>query len=157
MLYDPGRGHKQCRMSCISICSVNFIMEMPKTLHLEYHNLSYSLVAYVRKKSNRGPDWIASANLSATLQRLQVDRRRMVTPACSLGLSATNQQYFSLTTNQPPATSQQYFPLRANHHQSSATSQTNRLVRWFLKCFFLLGKEDRCSSSVGDVDAHLTR
>jgi hypothetical protein len=27
---------------------------------------------------------------------------------CSLGLSATSQQYFSLTTNQPPATSQQY-------------------------------------------------
>jgi hypothetical protein len=28
-----------------------------------------------------------------------------VTPACSLGLSATSQQYFSLRTNQPPATS----------------------------------------------------
>jgi hypothetical protein len=28
---------------------------------------------------------------------------------CSLGLSATSQQYFSLRTNQPPATSQQYF------------------------------------------------
>jgi hypothetical protein len=27
--------------------------------------------------------------------------------ACSLGLSATSQQYFSLRTNQPPATSQQ--------------------------------------------------
>jgi hypothetical protein len=27
---------------------------------------------------------------------------------CSLGLSATSQQYFSITTNQPPATSQQY-------------------------------------------------
>jgi hypothetical protein len=26
-------------------------------------------------------------------------------PACSLGLSATSQQYFSLRTNQPPATS----------------------------------------------------
>jgi hypothetical protein len=26
-----------------------------------------------------------------------------------LVLSATSQQYFSLTTNQPPATSQQYF------------------------------------------------
>jgi hypothetical protein len=27
---------------------------------------------------------------------------------CSIGLSATSQQYFSLRTNQPPATSQQY-------------------------------------------------
>jgi hypothetical protein len=47
---------------------------------------------------------------------------------CSLGLSATSQQYFSLRTNQPLATSQQYFSLRTNQHQSSATSQTNRLV-----------------------------
>jgi hypothetical protein len=46
---------------------------------------------------------------------------------CSLGLSATSQQYFSLRTNQPPATSQQYFSLRTNQHQSSAASQTNRL------------------------------
>jgi hypothetical protein len=46
--------------------------------------------------------------------------------ACSLGLSAISQQYFSLTTNQPPATSQQYFSLRTNQHQPSATSQTNR-------------------------------
>jgi hypothetical protein len=46
---------------------------------------------------------------------------------CSLGLSATSQQYFSLRTNQPPATSQQYFSLRTNQHQPSATSQTNRL------------------------------
>jgi hypothetical protein len=47
---------------------------------------------------------------------------------CSIGLSATSQQYFSLTTNQPPATSQQYFSLRINQHQLSATSQTNRLL-----------------------------
>jgi hypothetical protein len=47
---------------------------------------------------------------------------------CSFGLSATSQQYFSLTTNQPPATSQQYFPLTTNQHQPSATSQTNRLL-----------------------------
>jgi hypothetical protein len=46
---------------------------------------------------------------------------------CSLGLSATSQQYFSFRTNQPPATSQQYFSLRTNQHQPSATSQTNRL------------------------------
>jgi hypothetical protein len=37
------------------------------------------------------------------------------------------EQYFSLTTNQPLATSQQYFSLRTNQHQTSATSQTNRL------------------------------
>jgi hypothetical protein len=48
--------------------------------------------------------------------------------ACSLGLSGTSQQYFSLTTNQPSATSQQYFSLRTNQHQSSATSQTNMLI-----------------------------
>jgi hypothetical protein len=40
----------------------------------------------------------------------------------SLDLSATSQQYFSLTTNQPPATSQQYSSLRINQHQPSATS-----------------------------------
>jgi hypothetical protein len=49
-------------------------------------------------------------------------------PPCSLGLSATSQQYFSLRTNQPPATSQQYFSLRTNQHQPSATSQTNRVI-----------------------------
>jgi hypothetical protein len=49
------------------------------------------------------------------------------TSACSLGLSATSQQYFSLTTNQPPATSQQYYSLRTNQHQPSATSQPNKL------------------------------
>jgi hypothetical protein len=47
---------------------------------------------------------------------------------CSLGLSATSQQYFSLRTNQPPTTSQQYFSLRTNQHQPSATSQTSRLL-----------------------------
>jgi hypothetical protein len=51
----------------------------------------------------------------------------MLSTACSLGLSATSQQYFSLRTNQPPATSQQYFSLRTNQHQPSATSQPNRL------------------------------
>jgi hypothetical protein len=48
--------------------------------------------------------------------------------ACSLGLSATSQQYFSLRTNQPPATSQQYFSLRTNQRQPSATSQTTREI-----------------------------
>jgi hypothetical protein len=63
--------------------------------------------------------------------------------ACSFGLSATsqqyfslrtnqpptiNQQYFSLRTNQPPTINQQYFSLRTNQHQPSATSQTNRLI-----------------------------
>jgi hypothetical protein len=44
---------------------------------------------------------------------------------CSLGLSATSQQYYSLRTNQTPATSQQYFSPRTNQHQISATSETN--------------------------------
>jgi hypothetical protein len=48
--------------------------------------------------------------------------------ACSLGLSATSQQYFSLRTNQSSATSQQYLSLRTNQHQPSATSQTKRLL-----------------------------
>jgi hypothetical protein len=48
----------------------------------------------------------------------------------SFGLSATSQQYFSLTTNQPPATSQQYSSLRTNQHQPSATSQPNGLLSW---------------------------
>jgi hypothetical protein len=47
--------------------------------------------------------------------------------SCSLGLSATSQQYFSLRTNQPPATSQQYSSLRTKQHQPSTTSQPNRL------------------------------
>jgi hypothetical protein len=47
--------------------------------------------------------------------------------ACSLGLSATSQQCFSLRRNQPPGTSQQYSSLRTNQHQPSATSQPNRL------------------------------
>jgi transposase InsO family protein len=51
---------------------------------------------------------------------------RCLTAPRSLGLSATSQQYFSLTTNQPPATSQQYFSLRTNQHQPSATNQMNR-------------------------------
>jgi hypothetical protein len=40
--------------------------------------------------------------------------------SCSLGLSATSQQYFSLRTNQPPTTSQQYFSFRTNQHQPPA-------------------------------------
>jgi hypothetical protein len=46
---------------------------------------------------------------------------------CSLGFSATGQQYFSLGTNQPLVTRQQYFSLRTNQHQPSTTSQTNKL------------------------------
>jgi hypothetical protein len=53
--------------------------------------------------------------------------RGMAEAPCSLGLSATSQQYFSLRTNQPAATSQRYFSLRTNQHQPSATSHPNRL------------------------------
>jgi hypothetical protein len=42
------------------------------------------------------------------------------TTPCSLGLSVTRQQHFSLTTNQPQATSQQYSYLRTNQHRPSA-------------------------------------
>jgi hypothetical protein len=42
-----------------------------------------------------------------------------LTYALFVGLSATSQQYFSLTTNQPPATSQ-YSSLRTNQHQPPA-------------------------------------
>jgi hypothetical protein len=75
--------------------------------------------------SARGKSW-------GTDMSNQVDVKFPVTShsysPCSLGLSATSQQHFSLTTNQPRATSQQYFSLRTNQHQPSATSQTNRLL-----------------------------
>jgi hypothetical protein len=52
----------------------------------------------------------------------------------SCAVSATRQQYFSLTTNQLSATCQQYFSLRTNQHQPSATSQTNtHLISIFFK------------------------
>jgi hypothetical protein len=38
-------------------------------------------------------------------------------PACSLGLSATSQQYFSLTTNQPPATSRNQPAVLFSHNK----------------------------------------
>jgi hypothetical protein len=60
---------------------------------------------------------------------------------CSLGLSATSQQYFSLTSNQPPATSQQYSSLRTNQHQPLATSQPNRLKDAGEKCLRMLDFE----------------
>jgi hypothetical protein len=59
--------------------------------------------------------------LLVILERMDIPEVIQLT-ACSLGLSATSQQYFSLRTNQPPATSQQYFSLRTNQHQPSATS-----------------------------------
>jgi hypothetical protein len=53
---------------------------------------------------------------------------------CLFGLSATSQQYFSLTTNQSSATSQQYFSLRTNQHQTSATGQTNMTLAPVQRC-----------------------
>jgi hypothetical protein len=55
---------------------------------------------------------------------------KIVYESCTLfgWLISHQQQYFPLRTNQPPATSQQYYSLRTNQHQSSATSQPNRLV-----------------------------
>jgi hypothetical protein len=47
------------------------------------------------------------------------------------GLSATSQQYFSLTTNQPTATSQQYFsqnkPAPAISHQPNEQAKGDEL------------------------------
>jgi hypothetical protein len=63
-----------------------------------------------------------------SLGRVPADAGGSRPSPCSLGLSATSQQYFSLTTNQPPATSQQYSSLRTNQHQPPATSQPNRLL-----------------------------
>jgi hypothetical protein len=48
------------------------------------------------------------------LKQVTGDTHANVQAACSLVLSATSQQYFSLGTNQPPAISQQYFSLRIN-------------------------------------------
>jgi hypothetical protein len=53
----------------------------------------------------------------------------------ALGLPDTSQQYSSLRTNQPTATSQQYSSLKTNQHQSSATSQPNRLFFSSPACF----------------------
>jgi hypothetical protein len=71
----------------------------------------------------------------------------LIQTACSLGLSATSQQYFSLRTNQPPATSQQYSSLRTNQHQPSATSQPNRLKIQLLG--FVFKKNRKCKIAVG--------
>jgi hypothetical protein len=46
-----------------------------------------------------------AASCCATAQCLPNARLLPQIPACSLGLSATSQHYFSLRTNQPPATS----------------------------------------------------
>jgi hypothetical protein len=59
--------------------------------------------------------------------RLAVSHQTKKLTPCSLGLSGTSQQYFSLRTNQPPATNQQYSSLTTKQHQPSATSQPNRL------------------------------
>jgi hypothetical protein len=39
-----------------------------------------------------------------------------------------------LFSQNKPTTSQQYFSLTTNQHQSSATSQTNKLNRWWKMC-----------------------
>jgi hypothetical protein len=55
---------------------------------------------------------------------------------CSLGLSATSQQYFSLTTNQQPASSTLLSEQTSTSHQPPATSQPNRLkarVQFYLQ------------------------
>jgi hypothetical protein len=48
--------------------------------------------------------------------------------ACSLGLSATTQQYFSLGTNQPPASSTLLSEQISTSHQSPANRTGCRLL-----------------------------
>jgi hypothetical protein len=76
---------------------------------------------------NAGGECLTFDQLAASHSAHHSDKRYRPVRFCSLGLSATGQQYFSLRTNQPPATSQQYHSLRTNQHQPSATSQPNRL------------------------------
>jgi hypothetical protein len=55
---------------------------------------------------------------------------------CSLGLLATSQQYFSLTTNQPPTTSNQQPASSTLLSEQTSTSQPNRLkarVQFYLQ------------------------
>jgi hypothetical protein len=62
----------------------------------------------------------------------------MVTP-CSLGLSATNQQYFSLRTNQPPILFSQSKPAPAISHQpteQAAESVEELFWCWVVKSDF---------------------
>jgi hypothetical protein len=51
---------------------------------------------------------------------LKIREKRKSTSVLFVCLSVTNQQYFSLRTNQPAVTSQQYFSLRINQHQPPA-------------------------------------
>jgi hypothetical protein len=52
--------------------------------------------------------------------------------ACSLGLSATSQQYFSLRTNQPPATSRnQPAVLFSQNKPAPAISHQPTEQAWF--------------------------
>jgi hypothetical protein len=52
------------------------------------------------KKNNLLLIYTVSTRIFSFLEQLQ-----QTSSTCSLGLSATSQQYFSLRTNQPPATS----------------------------------------------------
>jgi hypothetical protein len=48
---------------------------------------------------------------------------------CSLGLSATSQQYFSLRTSHPPAIRRQYFSLRTNSISHQPPAKRSRRSR----------------------------
>jgi hypothetical protein len=72
--------------------------------------------------------WCSFSASSNTFRDAHHQNSKVDSTACSFGLSATSQQYFSLRTNQPQTNSQQYFSLTTNQHQPSATSQTNRLL-----------------------------
>jgi hypothetical protein len=98
-----------------------------KTLAAAGRSLSFGRISETTTSSSSALTSKWSPRIALKYMYAQVGKSLFGIPDCSLGLSATSQQYFSLTTNQPPATSQQYFSLRINQHQPSATSQTNRL------------------------------
>jgi hypothetical protein len=61
-----------------------------------------------------------------------------VDTACSLGLSATSQQYFSLRTIKPPATNQQYFSLRTISTSHQPNEQAEPRIVWDTVALFVL-------------------
>jgi hypothetical protein len=69
-------------------------------------------------------EWLFGVNVTFSGRLLHT---KLTPSPCSLGLSATRQQYFSLRTNQPPATSHQYFShnksaLAINHQPNEQTA-----------------------------------
>jgi hypothetical protein len=62
-------------------------------------------VHFTLKKKKENFQYLNLNSKSFKILYLYLPNRKLIVPACSFGLSATSQQYFSLRTNQPPATS----------------------------------------------------